>query len=288
MAVWTADTPYACGWSMDDDCAPCKDKFPWEDNGVPTPVQQAIFQSCVDSAAELLYALSGRQFGLCEVALRPCRKENCAPCGNSSNTPWTPMLREGTWVNLRCSTCRGSCSCPEICEVVLPARAHSVVQVRLNGEVLEQTAYRVDNGRSLVALKRLLSDEEGALPESFCWPTCQDMAAEPTEPNTWEVTYLRGKPVPAGGRRALAELACELCLACLGESCCRLPKRVTSLVTEGVTMNMLDPMDFIDKGLTGLYTVDTWLRSVNPKARARSAALLSPDSIGHRRTTWKG
>lgn len=428
MAIWTANTEYACNWQMEDDCAPCRDKFPWGD-GEPSPEQAEIFQSCVDAAAEILYALSGRQFGLCEVAIRPCRK-SCDPCGGSG-MPWTPALFNGEWVNLRCPKCPSSgCSCPEICEVLLPSRVHSVTQVMIDGEVLPSSAYRVDNGRALVALDRPIPeegalflayafldqasvvcvtepatlvvgvslgsdcygpDEQGRLqlrfeglgaagvtadysgpaqgiavlaypsadpntageaflfddavwqigqtvasvgiedfgqpgnddasatityldgtvptwnaprnvsiqgdfsaqyrvatPERFCWPTCQDMTADPSKPNTWEVTYLRGKPVPKSGQRALAELACELCLACLGDSCCALPKRITNLVVEGGTLNMLDPMDFLDKGKTGLYAVDLFLLAVNPKGRARSAALVSPDSIGHRRTTWKG
>lgn len=280
MTLWTANSRFTCGWTMDDDCAPCRDKFPWG-NDEPTPEQAALFQDCVNSAAEILYALSGRQFGACEVALRPCRRDCCDPCG-SAGMSWTPLnLGSGEWTNIRCNSCGDSCSCTNVCEVSLPGPIESITQVKLNGEVLDSSAYRVDNGNSLVALKRSI---DGGDPVSFCWPTCQDMNRATDQPNTWGVTYLRGMPVPSAGRRALAELACELCLACLGDSCCALPKRVTSLNVDGASMAMLDPMTFIDKGLVGLYAVDLWLRSVNPKALSRGAAILSPDMVQHRRT----
>lgn len=431
MVIWTADTPYVCNWSFDDDwCVPCKNKIPGEN---ATPEQIAMWQGCVDMAAEILYALSGRQYGLCEVSVRPCRKKGCDPCSGSPGPPWTPLLRDGQWTNVRCTQGHDSCSCSEICEVDLPGPVDSIVQVLLDGEVLPASAYRVDNRNSLVALKRpmpltgdfmvafagldpsatvavdppatevvtgvdlgggvygpavdapfvgiirlvwrdidcvnitydgpadtaiattrpapnpnvagdtwdwpapgfnfavgvpvtssdanadgssvvatlvsgtAVSSNANPPPlarnitispgtelrfcpsqlEQFCWPACQDMNADTSQPNTWEVTYLRGYPVPMAGRRALAQLACELCLACMNDDCCSLPQRVTSIVREGVSMTMLDPMDFIDKGLTGLYAVDMWLRSVNPNARPRGAAILSPDMPSPRRTTWE-
>lgn len=434
MTIWTASTEYACGWTMDDTCAPCKNKFPWG-TGTPTADQAAIFQSCVDSAAELLYALSGRQFGLCEYVLRPCRKDPCDPCGANGyiGYPWVPARMGGEWINVSCGKCSSGdgCSCADVCDVYIPGRVHSISQVRLDGRILPTSSYRVDNGNLLVPLIRpvpITGDFEFAsafldpsarfttdipadtvalgvdyggntygpvlagpsagimqlifrgidcvtvtydgpanaqvvttrpgtettagdawewpapgfqfvigtevasepnedtssvlgtllsgaavtsnpnpppfsrnitwtdgtsmrfcpsMTERFCWPTCQDMIAEPTEDNTWEVTYLRGLPLPEAGKRSLAKLACELCLACFGDSCCTLPERVTSLVVDGATMPILDPMDFLDKGLTGLRDVDLWLRSVNPKALARGPAILSPDMASYRRTTWR-
>lgn len=279
MTLWTAETRYACGWTMDDDCAPCRSKFPWG-TGDPTPEQAALFQECVDSAAEILYGLSGRQFGACEVTLRPCRRDCCDPC-NDSGTPWVPLNLGGSWTNIKCSSCTDSCSCPSICEVVLPGPIDSIVEVKENGVVLPEDSYRVDNRNALVRLYGADPDERS------CWMTCQDMTADSDQENTWEVTYLRGIPVPSAGRRALAELACELCLACLGDSCCALPKRITSLSVDGATMAMLDPMNFLKDGKTGLYGVDLWLQSVNPKALTRGPAILSPDMVRHRRTTWE-
>lgn len=267
--IWTSQSDYVCDWSMDDECAPCVSKIPDTEAGA------ALFQRCVNSAAEILYGLSGRQFGLCELVVRPCREE----CGGGSGRellgfPWTPRLHEGQWTNVACGKCStGSCSCSEICEVRLPGPIESITQVLLDGVALDPSEYQVNKRRTLVRLG------------GECWPTCQEMGLPSTEPGTWEVTYLRGKPVPAGGQAALAELACELCLACLGDKACALPKRVTSISRDGVSFAMLDPMTFINEGLTGLYAVDLWLRSVNPASQPRSGAILSPDMVQSRRTT---
>jgi hypothetical protein len=91
-----------------------------------------------------------------------------------------------------------------------------------------------------------------------------------------QVTYAFGRPPPVGGELACRQLAVELGKAAAGEPC-SLPKRVQSITRQGVTVAMLDPMTFIDKGLTGLPTVDMWIRSINPKGRQQDAEVWSPD-----------
>jgi len=126
-----------------------------------------------------------------------------------------------------------------------------------------------------------------------CWPTCQDMSLPPTEPNTFEVTYLRGKPVPEYGLWAAGLLACELIKACAspGEDClCRLPANVQSVVREGVSIDLEafrlggagDPLF----GRTGIPEVDLWLSTVNPNRLTSRARAYSPDKRPPRRTTW--
>lgn len=262
---FTADSPYVCGWDTDSCCDALNN------------ASEDLAQRCINSAAEILYALSGRQYGLCEVTVRPCSKP-CAegisfPSGGPA-FPWVPVLSGGVWTNLSCG-CRTACSCTTVCEALLPGPVDSVSEVKLNGVVLtEEEDYRVDNRRSLVRLG------------GECWPKCQDMNKPDTEDNTWSVTYLKGLPLPEAGRSALSEFACELCLGCTGDNKCRLPSRVTSIQRLGVTMALLDPMTFIDYGRTGLYSVDLWLKTVNPLARSRGAAVMSPDVEIVRRQTW--
>lgn len=259
-----AATPYVCGWSSDVCCSKLATALASGD------VQQvAIAQRCVDTAAEVLYGLSGRRFGLCELTVRPCRTECCAPC-DMAGPRWTPVLVGGQWTNVACGRCGDTCSCTKVCEVLLPGPIASVTEVKLDGVIVPPAEYRVDNARTLVRIG------EG------CWPTCQDMNLEDTEPGTWSVTYLRGLPVPAGGQNAFAELACELFKACDDDDKCRLPKRVTSISREGVSM-VLDPMTFMTEGKTGLYAVDLWLHTVNPQARTRSAGVYSVDAPRVRR-----
>lgn len=125
-----------------------------------------------------------------------------------------------------------------------------------------------------------------------CWPKCQDLSRPDTEDNTFSVTYKRGVPVPHAGRWAAGLLACELVKACspdAGE--CQLPDNVTTIVREGVTME-LAPFIIggadgkIQFGRTGVPEVDLWLIAVNPhKIRSRSRA-YSPDRPNPRRQTY--
>jgi len=271
--VYTADSPYVCGWTMDT----CEDKLI---NG-----DQDLVGKCITSAAEILYALSGRQFGLCEVTVRPCYKK-CAEgypgmitwdngILGASGYPWLPVLSGGLWMNVACG-CRTSCDCTTVCEVSLPGPVDSVQSVKLDGVVLGSGEYRVDNDNRLVRLS------EG------CWPKCQNMALTDDEVGTWSVTYMKGRPLPEAGRMALSRFASELFLGCTNDPGCKLPSRVTSIQRQGITMALLDPMTFIELGRTGIYQVDLWIRTVNPKGRSRGAAVMSPDAVPPRRTTWQG
>jgi hypothetical protein len=81
-------------------------------------------------------------------------------------------------------------------------------------------------------------------------------------------------------------LACQLALACQPETQgkCQLPKRVTNVVRQGVSMAMvLDPMAFLDEGKTGIYEVDLFLASER-EDRKRGAAVLTPDISPVRRS----
>jgi hypothetical protein len=263
----TAASQYVCGWTFDDDCC---SKLATAFDSKPD-----VAQACVDQAAEILYALSGRQFGECEVAVRPCRRSNYESYGWGAwgigrrwgyGLRWLPVLSGGQWLNISCGFCQSSCSCTEVCEVALPGPVNAVTQVKVDGVVLPSTAYRVDNRRSLVRV-------DGGT----CWPLCQNMNLEADQPGTWEVTYTKGLPLPVAGQVALGSMACELAKACLNDTTCVLPQRVTTIVRQGITMALLDPMDFLVKGRTGIYSVDLWLATVNPKGRPRRAGVFSPD-----------
>lgn len=259
---------YVCAWTSDVCCEPLAGALAGDDL-----TTKALAQRSVNAAAEILYGLSGRQFGLCELTIRPCRTECCDPC-DMTGPRWTPALVGGQWTNVSCSSCKDVCSCSEVCELYLPGPVQGIIEVLVDGVIVPPTDYRIDNRDSLV---RTNGD---------CWPTCQEMSLAPDQPGTWQITYLRGLPVPEAGKAAFAELACELYKACTNDTSCRLPKRVSSVSRDGVTMTFLDPMTFIRDGLTGLYLVDMWVSSVNPRGLPRRAAILSPDMVQPRKTTW--
>lgn len=228
--------------------------------------------AAVQMATEVLWALSGRQFGLCEVTLRPCRKD-CVDqiyWGNQF-LPWQgsypqPALIGGQWFNLVCGGCGGDCACTSISEVVLPNVVNEILEVKVDGEILEEDEYRVDNGNLLV---RLGAD----------WPHCQELNLPDTEPGTWSVTAEYGLEVPELGQWAVGELACELMTLMRGEEC-RLPANVARMTRQGVSFDFTTLMS---GGKLGMYWSDLFLGAVNPGGLTSRAKTYSVDHPGPRR-----
>lgn len=79
-----------------------------------------------------------------------------------------------------------------------------------------------------------------------------------------QITYLTKPNLPPGGARAARKLAWEFYQANTGGAC-SLPDRVTTVNRQGVSWTILDPMDYLTRGLTGLGLVDSWIASVNLK-----------------------
>lgn len=233
---------------------------------------EALRDALVTTATSLLWNWSGRVFGLCELTVRPCRKD-CdpstyqgyagIPSPQYANRPFLPVLVDGEFLNLRCGRSCGACGCRVTPEIGLPGPVDSIVEVLVDGQVLDASAYRVDNRRWLVRT------------DGGEWPTCQDMTADPAvDEGTFEVTYRYGTPVPPAGQLAAAVLACEMAKAALGREC-ELPQRVQSVTREGVTVAILDSFEGLEAGRTGIWLVDSFVTSVtNAPRRSR---VLSPD-----------
>lgn len=228
-------------------------------------------------ATDVVWALSGRRFGLCTVTLRPCRRD-CAteyPWGWTEWRPgstWEPhpALIGGRWFNVICGDCGETCSCARLSEVTLPAPVHRVIEVKVDGAPVVTGGYRLDDSRTLVRLG-------GAE-----WPRCNDLTLTDTEVGTWSVTAEYGVEVPEGGRWAVGELACHLLRAFRGEDC-RLPQNVTRLVRQGVTIEFPTITELFQRGLTGLYLVDLFVKTWNPEGLRRRSQTYRVDGARHRR-----
>lgn len=223
-------------------------------------------------ASDVLFDLTRRRWpGLCEAAVRPC--------GIRSTARWG--VAGAGWCG--CTSGR-ACCCKRLSEVRLPGYAVAeVTEVTIDGVVLDDALYRVDDHRWLVYLP------ESAEAERQGWPCCQRLDLPTTEVDTWAVEYTHGTAPPTGGRRSAMSLGCQLATAwtpaVAGE--CALPKRVTSVARQGTTMTTVDPAALVDKGLTGLADVDLWVAAVNRGAAMRNATVWSPNGPGgghlHRR-----
>lgn len=252
------DSP--CGWVIDTTCC--------EDWATFSPAVQA---DATAYATTVMWAVTGRQFGLCSKVVRPCGRYR-------QNTPsivgfeWLgygygagmlgPYIDStGTWRNCVCPN--ACCSCNARCQVLLPGPVDSVTEVQVDGVVVLASAYRVDDRRLLVR-----TDGE-------CWPDCNDYDVD-AGTGFFQVTYSRGKPVPAPVAGAAGVLACEYAKACIGAPC-RLPGRVSSITRQGVTINMVDTDTLIRRRLTGILEVDQVILSYNPNGLIRRPSIWSPD-----------
>lgn len=260
--------PAPCNWELNTSCCPG-----WE------AYEQPLKDDATAFATEVLWALSGRQFGQCPVTVRPCGR----PVGQTYRTygvwtdgysngavypNWIPYIDPGgAWRNCGCGA---ACSCAPSSEVWLPGPipAGAITEVRVDGVVVPPAEYRLDFDRRdgkywLVALLGRV------------WPECQDFN-ESTGPGTFSVTYAPGIPLPEGAKIAAGKLACEYAKLCSGVACA-LSGAATSITRDGVTYEVLTPSDLITKGLTPLPTVNQWIWSVNPAGLPEGPRVWSPD-----------
>ena len=237
-------------------------------------VSDEAIEAAITQASEILFHLSGRQFsGECEGEVRPCARFVWSPMPEW----WRDRVRSYGWNDSYWGQCSSNHApwrdggCSSISELRLGVDVvRSITQIKIDGAVIPATDYRIDDYGWLVRVE----------PEGVGWPTCQRLDLPDTDLDTWSVEFTYGKDIPESGKRAAIDLACELALLCAGGDC-RLPERITTMNRQGVSMTILDPFDFLEKGKVGLYTVDLFLKTFNPHRLARRAVISSPD-IGTR------
>lgn len=198
------------------------------------------------AVSELLYEWSGRKFA--------------GECGPFTIRPCTPCR------------CTNLCRC-EPPQLDLGPFVREVSEVKVDGVVLDEEQYRLDEGRWLVRLT-VDNANEG-------WPICNDLARAGTEEGTLEVTLTRGLDPPLSGRRAAAVYAAEWGLSCTPgqEDRCRLPSRTTSYTRQGVTVALMDPTALLKDGRTGIPEVDAFLSAFSRDAIPR---IWGPEDIRRR------
>jgi hypothetical protein len=243
----------------------------------------AVTGDAVQMASEVLWALSGRQFGLCNVTIRPCRRE-CYTLGWNGWASWweygtypTPALINGSWFNITCGSCDDGCSCTRVSDVMLPGPVHEIGLVKVDGSILTKNVdYRLDDYRRLVRLG-------GAE-----WPLCNDLNLADDQPNTWSVTFSQGQEVPRLGRVAVGILATEFAKMLICDSSCALPKPVQSLSRQGVNLTFLDPNEVFADGRTGLYVPDMFISTYNPRGLKTRSRAYDVDNLNNWRQLQTG
>jgi hypothetical protein len=164
--------------------------------------------------------------------------------------------------------------------------AVAIQQVVVNGSPLQPgTDYVLLNKRRLVRMSGSSSQFPPApAPNTpYYWPCCQDLRQQEDSEGCWYIDYFWGKPVPADGQIAALTLACEMAKAFSGNES-SLPDRVTTIARQGITAIVMDPLTFVEKGLTGLPMVDLFVISANPFGLRRRSSITSPETIAPEET----
>jgi hypothetical protein len=182
--------------------------------------------------------------------------------------PWSG----GRFLNLNCDRCGDDCSCNSVSGVILPGPIAEPTEILIDGEALDLWNVEVYDWNNLVRV------------DGGHFPTCQNMGALPDEEGTWQVTYLQGEPVPAGGSMIAGILACEYAKYLCNDSSCQFPKRLTSITRQGITLGMIDNFSGLENGFTGIWIIDDWIAAaIKPPARS---IVYTPDVPRPKQPTW--
>jgi hypothetical protein len=241
-----------CSWTADTGCCDC-----WDD------IDPSVQDAALAYAATVLWAATGRRYGVCDLTVRPCGMQ-CSNCPQGLywwGGVWLPYIFNGVWRNCWCGS--DWCSCAPRCQVFLPGPVTGITSVTQDGVLVPANAYRVDDQQWLVR-----TDGE-------CWPECQDYNVD-SGAGTLSVVYPRGIAVPTALASATGILACEFAKACRGSNC-RLPQRLSTVARQGVQLTYVNVDSLLERGLTGLTEVDQIIVSLNPYGLKTRLRVSSPD-----------
>jgi hypothetical protein len=242
-------------------------------------IDEAIAATMATVASEVLYHLSGQQFtGACgPVEVRPVsRPYDIDTRAFGSMIPGGYMSSWGTCSAYGTPGVGGvshyGCSLPP--EVELGAYPVTAIdQVKIDGILIPPNEYYIQDYKVLV--RRRISAASTPT-DRWGWPTCQVLDLPDSEQGTFSVTYYYGVPPPDSGVLAATVLAAQLALNASGKPD-RLPQRITSITRQGVTAAVVDVMDFLKNGQTGIYEVDLFIRTFNESGARKKSMVWSPD-----------
>lgn len=233
-------------------------------------------------ASRVIWAATGRRFGLEQVLVRPSRPVQAPlyrtyPVGFAGYGFWTLFGVNGGAAFQIIGTCgcgpsaitgTSSCSCSGA-DISIPDEVASIVAVTIDGTVLDPTTYTLSGG--------YLTRTDGQM-----WPTVQNFALPLGQVGTWSITYMQGTAVPADLNDAAGMYACQIGAAVTGGSC-QLPNRVQSITRQGLDIQYIDPGNYLQENRTGYDLVDSIIATYNPHGLIQRARVLSLDMPQFRR-----
>jgi hypothetical protein len=217
-------------------------------------------------ATDVLWSATARRWRGASLAGQAVLRAAPPRAGEGNGWDWHP-----SW---------GHCACYGGAGLLGPiwrgvSQHHEPVKVRLpHGDVTAVTSVTID-GATFTSWR--LDGPYLVRTDGRGWPECHDRSI---------VTYTYGKPPPRGGVAAVVTLAVELGKAAYdgdADVTCRLPERTRSVSRQGITMEVVDPQEYLADGLTGISEIDMWIRAANPSGRRQTATAWSPDIARARR-----
>lgn len=198
------------------------------------------------ATAELMFSLSGWQFGTATDTVRPYRTGESCGCA-----PGEPESVGFSWTSHSAWTRAAACGCsgPSV--------------VRLDSPVVTVDEVLVDGVALVSGVDWVVYDAQWLTRLAGRWPCCQDLTEPSTADNTFQIEYTHGEPVPQAGKIAARILGCELAKAADGQDCA-FTGRVQNVVRDGVSAGIVvvDADAILRSRRTGLQVVDLWLASL--------------------------
>ena len=151
----------------------------------------------------------------------------------------------------------------EVQAIVLPGPVGNIVEVKVDGVVLDPAEYRVEDGKYLVRLG------------GKDWPDRQG--------DNFTVKYYNSHPVDEMGQHAAGVMANEWLQAFTPKGKCRLPASATTVSRQGITIERAAGM--FPEGTTGIPEIDAYLMLWNPHGLKVAPRVYSPD-IRRPRQVW--
>jgi len=198
-------------------------------------------------------------------------------------------LTKRRWPGTREDTYRPCCECDtDDCCSCYPARSIELIgypviaitSLTIDGAVVPANDYELRDESRLCPVRHA----DGTLLLIRRW---QDMTLPVTEVGTYQIAYTWGAAPPPEGATMAAILGYEVALSWTPSTlgACRLPKRVTSITRQGITMALIDPLTLFKDGMVGIPEVDLWISAVNIGDSHNGAELWDPMAM--RRGTRK-
>lgn len=237
---------HGCEWPIDSACFDEE----WE------ALDEDVKERSLALAGQTLRRLTAYRVGGCPIVVRPSPQHGACFVPVQGSFP-VGLNSMGRWVN-NCGACGTGC------EVALPAPVGRVDEVKVDGVVIAQENYQIQNGNLLVWMGG------GDCP----FPPTQDMSLPDTEVGTFSVTMMNSYPVDDHGAYAAGVLAMEFAKACIGNKKCRLPGGTRNVTRAGVSFEIIAG-SFPD-GWTGISEVDTFIGVWNPRNRIQPTGVWSP------------